>query len=127
MGHEMIEVVNSRIRDHDLSDPRLLSMLLFTEGKIYNESNDPWKAEPSYRRALADLEPIMDDQIVGNTADNLYTCMIYSGIGTALTAQDRFEDAQKFHSQALDTTLKISTSSSTRLGTLYTNLGSFLL
>lgn len=58
----------------------------------------------------------------------MYLSRLHSCLGNALTAANRFNEAETCHQSAFDCALKIEgPQSSARMGTLYANLGSCLL
>ena len=117
------------IQQYDITDPSILSRLYYVHGRLATETSQAHLSIRLFGRALDYLRQEFatdEDQLLDGRKS--YLSRLYSCLGNALTAADRFGEAEEYHQSALTTAPNVDESrSSTRIGSLYANLGSCLL
>ena len=117
------------IHQYDVTNPSVLSRLYYVHGRLATETSQAHLSIRLFDRALFYLQQdFVTDEIQLLDGRKSYLSRLYSCLGNALTAADRFDEAEEYHQSALITAPKVDESrSSTRIGSLYANLGSCLL
>ena len=117
------------IQQYDVTDPSVLSILYYVHGRLATETSQLHLSVRLFERALRYFRQIfaMKEYLLLKS-DNMYLSRLHSCLGNALTAVNRFSEAEICHHAALEVAPKIDgPQSSTRIGGLYANLGSCLL
>lgn len=128
-GFDHVEIAESLIQQHGITDPSILSILSYVHGRLATETSQPRLSVHLFERALCYFRQtiaIDEDHLL--ESGRTYLSRLYSCLGNALTAANRFDEAETCHQSALINASKMDESqSSTRIGSLYANLGSCLL
>lgn len=117
------------IQQYGVTDPSILSILSYVHGRLATETSQSCLSVHLFERALCYFRQVfaMDEDHLLDSG-KMYLSRLYSCLGNALTAANRFSEAEICHHSALDNAPKIDgPQSSTRIGSLYANLGSCLL
>ena len=117
------------IQQYHVTDPSILSILSYVHGRLTAETSQPHLSVHLFERALEyfrQLPAMNEDHLLDS--GKTYLSRLYSCLGNALTAANRFGEAEICHQSAINSAPKlVGTQSSTRIGSLYANLGSCLL
>lgn len=128
-GFDHVKIAQSFIEQYEVSDPNILSTLSYVHGRLATETNQPYLSVHLFERALFHfrrLSVIDENDLLGS--GKMYLSRLYSCLGNALTAANRFSEAEVSHQSALNIAPKIGEPQSpTRIGSLHANLGSCLL
>ncbi len=128
-GFDHIETAESMIQQYGVTDPSILSRLSYVHGRLATETGQSCLSVHLFERALYYSRQVFaTDEDCLSDSGKTYLSRLLSCLGNALTAADRFSEAEICHQSALDNAPKAHGSqSSTRIGSLYANLGSCLL
>ena len=128
-GFDNVETARSIINQYGVTDPSILSMLSYVHGRLATETSQPQLSVDLFESALFHFRHVFAvDQDHLLESGRVYLSRLYSCLGNALTATNRFSEAEVCHHSALESAPGIDDPhSSTRLGNLYANLGSCLL
>lgn len=128
-GFEHVQIAESTIEHYSVTDPSILSLLSYVHGRLATETSQLRLSVHLFENALSYFRQIFDmdeDRLLDS--GRMYLSRLYSCLGNALTATNRFSEAELCHRSAIQSAPKIDGQpSSTRIGSLYANLGSCLL
>ncbi|KAI1422503.1 hypothetical protein F5Y12DRAFT_762389 [Xylaria sp. FL1777] len=127
--HFGFDSIQLAIRTANLANdinPRTLAYGYYILAYLNLESNKPDLSEGSLRSAL-ELLPVINKDTTLEAGDTLFVIALNSLLGNSLTGQGKFQDAEAALKLAIDLSLAGGAETSTKLGTLYANLGSCLL
>jgi tetratricopeptide (TPR) repeat protein len=105
-------------------DAKLLSLMHFTKGQIFNECNQPHKSLHSFKNAVRYFEPLYT---MVDKWPTTYMSRLHSQLGNSLTGSGRFDEAQEHHKRAIEIAESSGGFTRRQLGILYANLGSCFL
>ena len=127
-GFDHVQIAASAIQQYGVTDPKILSRLSYVHGRLATETGQPCLSVHLFEKALSHFQLFVvdEDHLLDNS--KTYLSRLYSCLGNALTAANRFGEAERCHRLALGSVPKIEgPQSSTRIGSLHANLGSCLL
>ena len=128
-GFDHVQIADSVVEQYNITDPSILSLLSYVHGRLATETCQPGLSLHLFEKALSYFRQWFDmdeDRLLDS--GRTYLSRLYSCLGNALTAANRFSEAEVCHQSALHSAPKIDgPQSSMRIGNLYTNLGSCLL